>query len=205
MSAFVAIVLHAANSIQDNEEPPIVAKVYFDMKQGSKNLGRIEIGLFKNTPKTSENFRALAVGDKKSKDGIPLAYKGSKFHRMIQGGDFTKGDGTGGLSIYGPKFQDENFINKHTGPGTVSMANSGPDTNGSQFFICTALTSWLDGRHVVFGKVLRGMDVVFRIETLPTDNGDRPKEDIVIADSGELKIDDELDADGNKVAPRVEL
>ena len=134
-------------------------------------------------PGTVENFTKLA------NDGF---YDGTCFHRimagfMIQGGDFTRGDGTGGKSIYGNKFEDENFIDKHTRKGLLSMANSGPATNGSQFFITTVVTSWLDGRHVVFGKVVEGMDVVKKIETTPTHPGDKPKEDVVIVKSGELK------------------
>lgn len=167
-------------------------KVYFDMSVGGAPAGRIVMELFADvTPKTAENFKALCTGELGiGKSGKPLHYKGSSFHRVIpgfmcQGGDFTAGNGTGGESIYGAKFPDENFVKKHTGPGILSMANSGKNTNGSQFFICTAKTEWLDGKHVVFGQVVEGLDVVKAIETVGSTSG-RTSKPVLIADCGQL-------------------
>merc|ERR1712202_4305 len=154
-------------------------RVFFDVAADGAPVGKIIMELRADVvPKTSENFRALCTGE-----------KGFAFHRVIpnfmcQGGDFTAGNGTGGKSIYGNKFEDENFTLKHTGPGILSMANAGPNTNGSQFFLCTAKTSWLDGKHVVFGSVVEGMDVVKKVESFGSQSG-KTSAKIVVVDCGQ--------------------
>jgi len=167
---------------------------YFDIEVGGIYQGRIVFQLFDDVvPKTCKNFRFLCSNGLLVK-GTP-SYEGSSFHRviknfMLQGGDFTNGDGTGGMSIYGNKFEDENFELKHNQPGLLSMANSGPNTNGSQFFITTEKTDWLDGKHVVFGLIIGGYDIVSKIENLEVDGNSKPKLDVVIKKCGLIKADE---------------
>jgi len=172
---------------------PLNPQVFFEICIGGTPTGRIVMELYKDSvPKTAENFRCLCTGEKGlgQKFGQPLHYKGSSFHRVIpdfmcQGGDFTKGNGTGGESIFGEAFPDENFVRKHLGPGVLSMANAGPNTNGSQFFMSTVPTPWLDGKHCVFGQVIEGFNVVKAMEAVGSSSG-KTKKAIIITDCGEL-------------------
>jgi len=181
--------------LRSQYKPPdttITSRVFLELSIGGEAAGRIECGLYgKQLPRTAENFRALCTGEKGfSSGGQPLHLLGSCFHRiipnfMLQGGDFTNGDGTGGESIYGGRFADEDFSIKHTKPGLLSMANSGPDTQGSQFFVTTVETQWLDGKHAVFGEVTDGMEVVRAVEALGSPEG-TPSKPVIITACGEL-------------------
>lgn len=183
----------ADDSSDDESSPAAPVKlnlkptVFFDVDIGNKRAGRVVMELRGDlVPKTAENFRALCTGER----GDKFDFKTCPFHRVIpefmcQGGDTTRGNGTGGRSIYGETFKDENFILKHDAPGILSMANSGKNTNGSQFFICLAKTPWLDGKHVVFGKVIKGMDVVRAMESVGSTSG-KTRQKVSIAESGQL-------------------
>lgn len=165
--------------------------VFFDISVAGQEVGRMKMELFAHiVPKTAENFRQFCTGEF-MKDGVPQGYKGCTFHRvikdfMVQGGDFLKGDGTGMVSVYGDKFADESFQLKHDGPGLLSMANAGVNTNGCQFFITCAKCDFLDGKHVVFGKVTDGLLVMRKIENVPTGSNNRPKLNVIISQCGEL-------------------
>ncbi|KAF3327628.1 peptidyl-prolyl cis-trans isomerase CYP20-1-like isoform X2 [Carex littledalei] len=196
MIVAATIALVQAKGSKDNLKE-VTHKVYFDVEIGGKPAGNISFLSLSSSYATLSLYYFIpntiyTLGKGTGKSGKPLHYKGSSFHRiipsfMIQGGDFTHGNGMGGESIYGTKFADENFKLKHTGPGFLSMANAGSDTNGSQFFITTVTTSWLDGKHVVFGKVVSGMDVLYKVEAEGKQNG-TPKNKVVIVDSGELPL-----------------
>ena len=194
MKSYLLIGLLAATATLTSADTidKVTNKVFFDIEIDGEKAGRIVFGLFGETvPKTAENFRALCTGEKGvGNAGKALHFKNSVFHRIIpgfmaQGGDFTNGDGRGGESIYGSRFNDENFKLKHTKPNLLSMANAGPNTNGSQFFITFKETPWLDGRHVVFGEVIGGQDIVNELEKIGTGSGSTKKK-AVIVDSGEL-------------------
>lgn len=193
LSIFLIFAISYSNRVEDEEHHEITHRVFLDVDIDGQRLGRIVIGLYGQVvPKTVENFRALCTGEKgKSASGVKLHYKGTPFHRIIsgfviQGGDIVHRDGKGYESVYGGTFPDENFKIKHSHAGVVSMVNSGPDSNGSQFFITTVKTSWLDGEHVVFGKVVQGMDTVFAIEGGAGTYNGKPRKKVVIADSGEI-------------------
>ncbi|XP_068143759.1 peptidyl-prolyl cis-trans isomerase H [Drosophila tropicalis] len=179
------------NQIQTQLRSSVNPVVFFDIAVGTTEIGRIIFELFADAvPRTAENFRQFCTGEYRP-DGVPIGYKGASFHRvikdfMIQGGDFVQGDGTGVTSIYGIKFPDENFTLKHDSPGLLAMANSGKDTNGCQFFITCAKCNFLDGKHVVFGRVLDGLLIMRKIENVPTGPNNKPKLPIIISQCGQM-------------------
>ncbi|KAI8822240.1 peptidyl-prolyl cis-trans isomerase B [Fimicolochytrium jonesii] len=181
------VLLASASAVLAGPQAEVTKKVVLSIAQGGQPLGDVTIGLYgKETPKTAENFRALCTGE------FGYGFKGSPFHRvikdfMIQGGDFTTGDGNGGYSIYGETFPDENFNLNFTEPGIVAMANAGPDTNGSQFFITTIITKWLNQHYVIFGYVLEGMDIVYKIGNTTTNADDRPLSEVIVTNCAEVK------------------
>lgn len=190
---FLAFSFSQQEEVKAEEVHEITHRVFLDVDIDKQRIGRIVVGLYGEVvPKTAENFRALCTGELgKGASGKALHYKGTPFHRiipgfMIQGGDTVSGNGKGNESIYGGTFRDENFKIKHSHPGVVSMANSGPDSNGSQFFITTVKAYWLDGEHVVFGKVIEGMDTVYAIEGGAGTYSGKPRKKVIIVDSGEI-------------------
>ncbi|KAF7355700.1 Peptidyl-prolyl cis-trans isomerase [Mycena sanguinolenta] len=183
-------VIYSSRSLNSTTMSSTRPIVFMDINIGETPAGRLKMELFSDiVPKTAENFRQLCTGEYRV-NSRPQGYKHATFHRvpnfMCQGGDFLKGDGTGSFSIYGDKFPDENFQEKHTGPGLLSMANSGPNTNGCQFFITTAKCEFLDGKHVVFGKVIDGMLTLRKIEAVQTGPNNRPKLVVKITECGEM-------------------
>lgn len=187
--AWLCVAVFSLTSFSQAGETTVTQKMYMDISVGGAPLGRVVIGLFGETaPKTVANIAALASGV------FGYGYANSSIHRVIkdfviQGGDITNGDGTGFKSIYGGEFEDENFILQHYGPGWVNMANKGPDSNGSQWAILMTKADWLNGKHCVFGKVLEGMDILHKIENLPTGAADRPLSNVVVTKSGIIKVD----------------
>ncbi|XP_019167075.1 PREDICTED: peptidyl-prolyl cis-trans isomerase CYP21-1 [Ipomoea nil] len=194
----LVLIYFASSSFHQEEEKveevfEVTHRVFLDVDIDKQRVGRIVIGLYgKVVPKTTENFRALCTGEMgKTANGITLHYKGTPFHRiipgfMIQGGDIAYRDGRGNDSIYGGSFPDENLKIRHSHPGVVSMVNFGRDSNGCQFFITTVKASWLDGEHVVFGKVIEGMDTVYAVEGGAGTYSGKPRKKVIIADSGEI-------------------